>query len=246
MSLEIEDGSIVQAGYYVQGTMFLRSKLNNLGPSWRSRPPWEVMPQIGNPPGVSWNTLPPRSASAVGCRLSDPLKFVTAQNKNGSSRYGLNYDQVLLAQSGDEFGSRDERRRWWDVLIVTLATCLFVWLGCNAMVPPLTMSLRWIVALSAHTHSLVCRRWMGPLAPNSILLKRGAGPDVKYKNPLIAPDLCAMSGFRGYGRMVKLPEAIPLSKYLVPKWPTATVWMVSVAETVIGPVYWMGEPPLTA
>jgi glucose uptake protein GlcU len=29
-------------------------------------------------------------------------------------RYGLDYRQVLLAQSGDEFGSREERRRWWD------------------------------------------------------------------------------------------------------------------------------------
>lgn len=63
-------------------------------------------------------------------------------------RYGLDYMEVLLAQSGDEFGSRNERKRWWDVAIVALATCVFVWLGWNAVVPPLAMNLRWIGALS--------------------------------------------------------------------------------------------------
>ena len=62
-------------------------------------------------------------------------------------RYGLDYRQVLLAQSGDEFGSRTERRRWWDYLIVAAATCLFVWLGVNAKVPPLEMNLGWAAAL---------------------------------------------------------------------------------------------------
>jgi glucose uptake protein GlcU len=63
-------------------------------------------------------------------------------------RYGLDYNEILLAQSGDEFGSRDERKRWWDVVIVLLATCLFVWLGLNARVPELFMNLRWIAVLS--------------------------------------------------------------------------------------------------
>ncbi|WP_158824182.1 GRP family sugar transporter [Granulicella sp. S156] len=63
-------------------------------------------------------------------------------------RYGLSYRQVLLAQSGDEFGDRTERRRWWDVAIVLAATSLFVWLAVHAVVPPLAMSLRWIAALS--------------------------------------------------------------------------------------------------
>ena len=64
------------------------------------------------------------------------------------ARYGLDYREVLLAQSGDEFGSRNERRRWWDVAIVAAATGLFIWLGVNATVPPLAMDLRWMAALS--------------------------------------------------------------------------------------------------
>jgi glucose uptake protein GlcU len=64
------------------------------------------------------------------------------------ARYGLSYNEVLLAQSGDEFDSRHERRRWWDVAIVALATCLFVWLGVNAVVPPLAMDMNWVAAMS--------------------------------------------------------------------------------------------------
>jgi glucose uptake protein GlcU len=63
-------------------------------------------------------------------------------------RYGLEYREVLLAQSGDEFGSRLERRRWWDVLIVASATGIFLWLGFHAVVPALAMNLRWVVVLS--------------------------------------------------------------------------------------------------
>jgi glucose uptake protein GlcU len=62
-------------------------------------------------------------------------------------RYGLDYREVLLAQSGEEFGSRHERKRWWDVVIVAAATCLFVWLGVQAVVPPLAMNLHWAAFL---------------------------------------------------------------------------------------------------
>src|SRR5665213_2018176 len=64
-------------------------------------------------------------------------------------RYGMDYQEVLLAQSGDELGSRNERRRWWDGVIVALATFIFVWLGVNARVPALAMNLHWVLVLSA-------------------------------------------------------------------------------------------------
>jgi len=63
------------------------------------------------------------------------------------SRYDLDYNQVLLAQSGDEFGGND-RRRWWDYAIILTAITVFIWLAWKAAVPPLNMNLRWVAALS--------------------------------------------------------------------------------------------------
>jgi glucose uptake protein GlcU len=62
-------------------------------------------------------------------------------------RYGLNYLEVLAAQRGEEFGNRNERRRWWDVVIVAVATGVFVWLGVHAKIPPIYMNGRWLAAL---------------------------------------------------------------------------------------------------
>ena len=46
-------------------------------------------------------------------------------------RYRLDYLEVLAAQSGEEFGNRNERRRWWDVVIVAIASAVFLWLGAH-------------------------------------------------------------------------------------------------------------------
>ena len=62
-------------------------------------------------------------------------------------RYGLDYLEVLAAQSGEEFGNRNERRRWWDVAIVLVATGVFLWLGLRATVPPIQMNMAWLALL---------------------------------------------------------------------------------------------------
>lgn len=64
-------------------------------------------------------------------------------------RYGLDYTNTLAAQAGDEFGGKEEKRRWWDYAIVLTATGVFVTLGLRAVVPPLTMNMRWVGALGA-------------------------------------------------------------------------------------------------
>jgi hypothetical protein len=64
-------------------------------------------------------------------------------------RYGLDHQRTMMAQAGDEFGGRDERRRWWDYVIVLTAIAVFVTLGVRAVVPPLTMDLRLALILSA-------------------------------------------------------------------------------------------------
>jgi len=75
-------------------------------------------------------------------------------------RYGLDYNKTLLAQAGDEFGGKEENRRWWDYAIVLTATAVFVTLGVHAVVPPLVMNLRWVAILGATLLlSLVAGTW---------------------------------------------------------------------------------------
>jgi cytochrome c biogenesis protein CcdA len=62
-------------------------------------------------------------------------------------RYGLDYNTTMFAQAGDEFGGKEEKRRWWDYAIVLAATGVFVTLGVRAVVPPLEMDLRWVAVL---------------------------------------------------------------------------------------------------
>jgi drug/metabolite transporter (DMT)-like permease len=63
------------------------------------------------------------------------------------ARYGLDRQQVIAAQSGEEFDAPSEKRRWWDVAIVVCATGVFVWLGANAEIPKLDMSFGWMAVL---------------------------------------------------------------------------------------------------
>jgi glucose uptake protein GlcU len=63
-------------------------------------------------------------------------------------RYGLDYKTTLSSMAGEEPATTG-RRRWWDYLIVLLATSAFVYLGAHAVYPALHMSIPWIAALSA-------------------------------------------------------------------------------------------------
>ncbi len=76
------------------------------------------------------------------------------------TRYGLDYNRTIASMAGDEFGGRNDRRRWWDYAIVLAATGVFVWLGLHAIVPPLAMDLRWVAALGVIlVISLVAGGW---------------------------------------------------------------------------------------
>jgi drug/metabolite transporter (DMT)-like permease len=63
-------------------------------------------------------------------------------------RYGLNLEVTASAQLGkDPLGAARGGRRWWDLLIVALATGIFAWLARYAMRPPITMADGWIAVL---------------------------------------------------------------------------------------------------
>ena len=61
-------------------------------------------------------------------------------------RYGMDYNEVLLAQSGDEL-SDTGARRWWDYAIVVAATAIFILLASIAAVPQLTFNHNWAAVL---------------------------------------------------------------------------------------------------
>lgn len=63
-------------------------------------------------------------------------------------RYNLDYDLVLADCSGREFGKQQEKRGWWDYLIIAAAVNIFIWLGRQAEVPSIAMNLYWVAALA--------------------------------------------------------------------------------------------------
>jgi drug/metabolite transporter (DMT)-like permease len=69
------------------------------------------------------------------------------------TRYNLDYSETLQAMSGIDTGlERNEirgKRRWWDVLIMLVATGFFVCFALTAAPPAIPMSRLWIVILSA-------------------------------------------------------------------------------------------------
>jgi hypothetical protein len=60
----------------------------------------------------------------------------------------LNYDEVLAEYHGEDYGRRQDKRGWWDYLIIATAVGIFIWLGKNAEVPPVAMNFYWVAALA--------------------------------------------------------------------------------------------------
>ena len=63
-------------------------------------------------------------------------------------RYGMDYSRVVAASRGEETSRANDRRRWWDYLIVAAAVGIFVRLASWAAVPPIAMNLHWLPALA--------------------------------------------------------------------------------------------------
>jgi len=63
-------------------------------------------------------------------------------------RYNLDYDLALAENSGSESGRQQEKRGWWDYLIIAVAVSIFIWLGRQAEVPPIAMNIYWLSALT--------------------------------------------------------------------------------------------------
>jgi len=65
-------------------------------------------------------------------------------------RYNLEFEETLRAHSGVEQDSRpNERRHWWDILIVASAAGVFVWFARFVRVPQMELSMPWALVLCA-------------------------------------------------------------------------------------------------
>jgi drug/metabolite transporter (DMT)-like permease len=83
------------------------------------------------------------SASASGKEHSSRNEAILRE----CDRYNLDYYKILSAMAGEEFNP-EERRRWWDYLIVLAATSIFVWLALHAGAPALAMNKIWVAVLT--------------------------------------------------------------------------------------------------
>jgi glucose uptake protein GlcU len=63
-------------------------------------------------------------------------------------RYNMDYDRVLAENRGWDSGSSQEKRGWWDYLIVAIAAGIFVWLAGNAAIPPIAVNSYWLAILA--------------------------------------------------------------------------------------------------
>ncbi len=68
-------------------------------------------------------------------------------------RYGISTEDVSST------ATQEERRHWWDALIVLAATAVFVFFGMHAAVPTIAMNLLWMAALA--TVMLLSITWCG-------------------------------------------------------------------------------------
>jgi drug/metabolite transporter (DMT)-like permease len=81
------------------------------------------------------------------------------------TRYGLDLEQTLAAQHGDDpataSGATRIKKGWWDYLIIAAALAIFIWLAIGTTRPPLQMDLPWIVILgSIMLASLLAGGWL--------------------------------------------------------------------------------------
>ncbi len=65
------------------------------------------------------------------------------------TRYGLSFEEVLAAQSGDVAdGAFSAGRSWWDVFVLVLAVSIFAWAAFGTTRPPIPVQLTWAVVLT--------------------------------------------------------------------------------------------------
>jgi drug/metabolite transporter (DMT)-like permease len=95
-------------------------------------------------------------AGAVAISLAEPppseMENWRAAMHRECDRYGLDRANVAALVNGDDPQAGSKRgRRWWEWLIVCLASGIFVWLAWGTRAQPIAVNLPWMAVLIAGT-----------------------------------------------------------------------------------------------
>jgi len=95
-------------------------------------------------------------AGAIAISLAAPAasemeNWRAAMNRE-CLRYGLDSEQVAAISAGnDSLRRRHRERRWWEILIVSAAVAIFVWLAAGTRSQHISISIPWMTVLIAGT-----------------------------------------------------------------------------------------------
>jgi drug/metabolite transporter (DMT)-like permease len=68
------------------------------------------------------------------------------------NRYGLNTENVTAVVAGDDpLADHKHQRRWWEVVIMLVATGIFVWLALGTRTQHISVNLPWMIMLIVGT-----------------------------------------------------------------------------------------------
>jgi drug/metabolite transporter (DMT)-like permease len=95
-------------------------------------------------------------AGAVSISMADPgdselVNWKFAMDRE-CDRYGLDTEQVAAVVAGDDpHAGKALNRRWWEILVVCVATGIFVWLAIGTRAQNIAINLPWAVVLTIGT-----------------------------------------------------------------------------------------------
>ena len=91
-------------------------------------------------------------AGAVSISLAEPppseMENWRAAMDRECSRYDLDHSNVAAVVAGnDPLADNKHPRRWWEVLIICVATGIFVWLAVGTRAQHIYVNVPWMIVL---------------------------------------------------------------------------------------------------
>jgi glucose uptake protein GlcU len=100
---------------------------------------------------IGGSILMAAGAVAIACSSASESEYSSWKEaaQRETELYGISPDYVTARMAGHELDANSVHRTWFDWLLVTAATVIFVWLGWMARVPSMEIHMGWLAVLSA-------------------------------------------------------------------------------------------------